>query len=223
MNEFLIFLGLALGAALVVFLYPTIRDLLYKAKSTTGKIEVILKKDMSQECARCTFYAFHDYSKQYSQREWMQYYQEQTKGLDKKSQAYADALVPFANAIVVQENGMFQRRGMENLRCKYIYFEPGVNDSVSLNFFVEPYEYKKSKIVPSSFKRTNQRTQEEEDRGRARAAAQHELKQAEWEYSHAMQMHKSCKGKVGETHWKTKEASAYAALLSARAKYDSLK
>lgn len=223
MYEFLTILGLAAGAAVVWFLYPSIKGLLYKAKSTVGKIETIMKRDLSPECARCTFYAFHDYSKEYSQREWMEYYQNQTKGLDKKSQAYADALAPFANAIVVCETGIYQRRGMETLRTRYIHFEPGVNDSVSLNFFVEPYEYKKSTKAPASYRRPAQRSAEDEERSMARARAQRELKQAEWEYTHAVQMHTQFKGKVGETEWKTKESSAYAALLSARAKYESLK
>ena len=104
-----------------------------------------MKKDMSSKCARCTFYAFNDYSNGYSQNEWKEFYKERvsSKEWDKKSEEYAEAVAPFVNAIVVGDDGYYVRRGMENLTAAIKRFEPGINDRVSLNYFVEPYEYVK--------------------------------------------------------------------------------
>lgn len=223
MKEFLMILGLAIGAFVLWSLYPSIKDKLYGAKSTAQKAEGIFKKDMSADYARCTFYIFNDYTKGYSQSEWKDYYQKQTTGLEKGSPAYMEAIAPIVNAVVVDETGYLYRRGMENLRARYIPFQPGVNDNISLNFFVEPYEYKKSKSAVAANSYPASRSSAEDDKRRARVTAEHEMRQAEWEYTHALQMYEKYKGKIGETTYKAKERSAYAALLSARAKYDSLK
>ena len=147
MMVFLTMLGVVFGAAVIFFIYNVfIKDALLKGKSIAGKAESILKKDMSSKYARCTFYMNNDYDNGYSQSEWLQLFKEEVvdKGLDKDSEEYAEAVAPFINAIVA-EGKFYRRRGMENMEHSLEYFEPGVNDRISLNYFVEPYEYVKDK------------------------------------------------------------------------------
>ncbi len=142
---FLIMMGVLAGAVVVFFIYNVfIKEALLKGKSIAGKAEGMLKKDLSSKCADCTFYMNNDYDNGYSQREWMDLYKERvsSKEWDKKSEEYAEAVAPFVNAIVV-EGKYYMRRGMQNMEHTGVCFDPGVNDSISLKYFVEPYEYVK--------------------------------------------------------------------------------
>ena len=122
-------------------------DMLFGKKSLSKKAENVLKKDFSPKYARCTFYAFNDYSNGYSQREWMEYYNERTQNdtVNKDTQEYIEAVAPLVNAVVVGDDGYLVRRGMENLVHSLVRFMPGKNDCISLNYYVEPYEYTKDK------------------------------------------------------------------------------
>ena len=143
---FLTMLGVLAGAVVVLFIYNAfIKKALLKGKSIAGKAESVLKKDMSSKCSRCTFYMNNDYANGYSQKEWMDLYEERvsSKEWDKKSEEYAEAVAPFVNAIVVGDDGYLVRRGMENMVNSLERFQAGINDSISLNYFVEPYEYVK--------------------------------------------------------------------------------
>lgn len=145
MQVFLIMIGVLVGAAVVFFIYNVfIKDALLKGKSIAAKAESLLKKDMSSKYARCTFYMNNDYDNGYSQSEWLQLFKEEVvdKGLEKDSEEYAEAVAPFINAIVV-EGKYYMRRGMQNLEHSGECFDAGVNDRISLNYFVEPYEYAK--------------------------------------------------------------------------------
>lgn len=140
-------MGVVFGAAILWFIYTIfIKDKLCQRKSIAGKVERVLKKDMSPKCARCTFYMNNDYDNGYSQSEWLKIFRESVidKEWDKNSQEYAEAVAPFVNAIVIAEEGHYMRRGCEFIENTLTPFSPGHNDRISLNYFVEPYEYVKN-------------------------------------------------------------------------------
>lgn len=143
---FLTMLGVLAGAVVVLFVYNVfIKNALLKRKSIAGKAESVLKKDMSSKCSRCTFYMNNDYDNGYSQSEWLKAFKESVidKEWDKESEEYAEAVAPFINAIVIDDTNYYLRRGMQNMAHSLEKFQPGVNDRISLNYFVEPYEYNK--------------------------------------------------------------------------------
>ena len=117
---------------------------LFNKMSLAGKVEKIIKRDLSAEYARATFYIINDYSHKMCQADWQKFCQERIDpSLDKNSPEYAEAVAPIMNAIVVNE-GYYLRRGMEDMSRKLVRFMPGVNDMISLNYFVEPYKYVKN-------------------------------------------------------------------------------
>ena len=99
----------------------------------------MLAQDFSAENARSDFYIDNNYSKPYSQSEWIALYNKLS------AQDDPQALTPMYNAIVVRENGKYFRRGLEYLRTKYIEFAPGENDQITHTYAVEPYTYKKTR------------------------------------------------------------------------------
>ena len=117
---------------------------LFNKMSLAGKVEKIIKRDLSAEYARATFYIINDYYHKMCQADWQKFCQERIDpSLDKSSPEYAEAVAPIMNAVVVNE-GYYLRRGMEDMSRKLVRFMPGVNDMISLNYFVEPYKYSKS-------------------------------------------------------------------------------
>jgi len=119
---------------------------LFNKMSLGGKIETITKKDLSPACARATFYVNNIYHRKFSQTEWQEYCQEiLDPSLDRNSPEYVETVAPLANAIVVDAEGFYLRRGMEDLSKSLQRFMPGVNDRISLHYFVEPYEYRENK------------------------------------------------------------------------------
>ena len=118
---------------------------LFLKMSLAGKVERIVKDDLSDKAARATFYMDNDYRHGVSQADWQKYCQEVLGGnLDPNSPEYAEAVAPIMNALVV-DGGYYLRRGMENMSRSLQRFLPGVNDRISLNYFVEPYEYYENK------------------------------------------------------------------------------
>lgn len=118
---------------------------LFERKSLAEKAEMIMKQDFSPKYARASFYIGNNYHHRMSQADWQEYCNERIDNtLDKNSQEYAEAVAPIMNAVVV-DGGYYLRRGMENLERSLQRFLPGVNDRISLNFFVEPYEYFENK------------------------------------------------------------------------------
>lgn len=143
---FLTMLAVLFGGVIAWIISTKIRNNMAKnTKNTAKKAELIIKRDMSSKCARSTFYMNNDYNNGYSQKEWMDLYKERvsSKEWDKKSEDFAEAVAPFINAIVVGDDGYLVRRGMENMVHSLERFQAGINDAVSLNYFVEPYEYVK--------------------------------------------------------------------------------
>ena len=119
---------------------------LLERKSLAEKAEMIMKQDFSSKYARATFYIGNNYHHKMSQADWQKYCQESIDNtLDKNSQEYVEAVAPILNAIVLDKEGYYLRRGMENLERSLQRFLPGVNDRISLNYYVEPYEYFENK------------------------------------------------------------------------------
>lgn len=140
-------MGIVFGAAILWFIYTIfIKDKLLQRKSIAGKVESILKKDMSSKYARCIFYMDNDYDNGYSQSEWLNLFKKSVadKEWDKNSKEYTEAVAPFLNAIVVADEGHYIRRGCEFIENTLTPFIPAHNDRISLNYFVEPYEYIKN-------------------------------------------------------------------------------
>lgn len=216
MTEFLLIFGLVFGAAAVWFIYTVfIKDKLLKGKSIAGKAESMLKKDMSSKCARCTFYMNNDYDNGYSQSEWLKILKESVidKEWDKDSEEYAEAVAPFINAVVVGDDGYLVRRGMENRADALEKFQPGVNDSISLNYFVEPYEYVKDEGRATKYAQAKALHEEETK----------ELRAAQDSYKWALKRYNEHRGTRSESYYEAKMQAAHAAMLSAQIKYDNRK
>ena len=122
-----------------------VKKYLFNSASLEKKVENIIKTDLSSKYARASFYIGNNYHHKMSQADWQKYCQESIDNtLDKNSQEYAEAVAPIMNAVVV-DGGYYLRRGMENLERSLQRFLPGVNDRISLNYYVEPYEYFENK------------------------------------------------------------------------------
>lgn len=123
-----------------------VKKYLFNSASLEKKVENIIKTDLSSKYARASFYIGNNYHHKMSQADWQKYCQERVDNtLDKNSQEYVEAVAPILNAIVLDKEGYYLRRGMENLERSLQRFLPGVNDRISLNFYVEPYEYFENK------------------------------------------------------------------------------
>ena len=192
MGVFLTMLGVVFGGVIVWIVYTNISNNMAKnSKNISQKAEIMMKKDMSSKYARCTFYMNNDYDNGYSQSEWMQFFKKNVidKGLDKDSEEYAQVVAPFINAIVVDERDYYVRRGMENREHSGEFLKPGVNDSISLNYFVEPYEYVKNKVCRTSSTQTRTTTvSHNQPSDRLTDAEKREINRAEHNYNYAVRM-----------------------------------
>ena len=115
------------------------RKMAKKKAKMRKKADKIHAKDFKGCAARYTFYLNHDYDNPYTQTEWGELFK---RALLAQERGDPDAMVPFYNAIVV-EDGYYVRRGLENLKNSLIPFNPGKNDEVSYDYAIEPYRYKK--------------------------------------------------------------------------------
>lgn len=222
MTEFLVILGVVFVGFVVYCFSGDIKAAQLKGKSMEGKAEALLKKDLSPGYARYTFYQNHNYDKAYSQSEWKALYETTQKVIqkvDKESEMYAALLAPFINAIVVQETGYYARRGMQNREHSLEKFMPGVNDRVSLNYFVEPYKYVKDE------QRAAESVQAEQERAKRIAAeaavsysAASQVREAEKRYRDAVYKYERFKDSHLKTHYEIKKQEAYAELLAAQSK-----
>ena len=123
-----------------------VKKYLFNSASLEKKVENIIKTDLSSKYARASFYIGNNYHHRMSQADWQRYCNERIDpALDNNSQEYAEAVAPIMNAIVLNRHGYYLRRGMENLERSLQRFLPGVNDRISLNYYVEPYEYFENK------------------------------------------------------------------------------
>ena len=192
MKIMLTMLGLIVVGVIAWIIFTSIRNNLAKnSKNISQKAEIMMKKDMSSKYARCTFYMNNDYDNGYSQSEWMQLFKKNVidKGLDKDSEEYAQVVAPFINAIVVDAIDHYVRRGMENREHSGECFKPGVNDSISLNYFVEPYEYVKNKVCRTSSTQTMTTTvSHNQPSDRLTDAEKREINRAEHNYNYAVRM-----------------------------------
>ena len=123
-----------------------VKKYLFNSASLEKKVENIIKTDLSSKYARASFYIGNNYHHKMGQADWQKSCQENIDNtLDKNSQEYVEAVAPILNAIVLDKEGYYLRRGMENLERSLQRFLPGVNDRISLNYYVEPYEYFENK------------------------------------------------------------------------------
>lgn len=222
MGIFLTMFGIVFGGFIVWIVYTNISNNMGKnSKNIANKAELIIKKDMSSKYARCTFYMNNDYDNGYSQSEWLKLFKEDVidKELDKDSEKYAEAVAPFINAIVVDDTGFYARRGTENLEHSGNQFNPGVSDEISMGYFVEPYEYVKDKENAAKYAQVKAQTKTTVSYDSSAS----DLRKAKKRYEDAVFNHKRFKGSSLETFYELQEKEAYAALLSAQAKYDSRK
>lgn len=212
-------MGFALGAivvAIILFaIIGAIRKATLKKKNTAKLAEIMLKKDLSSKCSRCTFYMNNDYNNGYSQSEWLKIFKESVidKEWDKDSEEYAKAVAPYINAIVVDDTGYYLRRGMENMANALKKFQPGVNDRVSLNYFVEPYEYVEDEERATKYAQAKAQYEEETK----------DLREAQDRYQWALRRYNEHKGTKSESFYEAKMNEAKAAMLSAQIRYDNRK
>lgn len=174
-------------------------------KSLAEKVEMVMKKDSSPKYAEAAFYTGNNYRKRYSQTEWLKYCQERIDNtLDKNSQEYAEAVAPIVNAIVVNAHGYYLRRGMEDLTRSFQKFWPGLNDRISVNYFVEPYKYSENKELAAKSLKEKALMDAEYERNRPiweareaeRKAAQQERQQRNRELDAAYARCRGCANNV---------------------------
>lgn len=117
-----------------------------------------LTKDFHAQNSKSTFYIDNDYSKPMTQNEFTKWLDSKQSKIDdmpvetpedqkKKESAQLKLDAQRYNAIVVDEDGRYMRRGAEPLEAKVITFVPGENDRIANGYFMEPYKYKKSSTV----------------------------------------------------------------------------
>lgn len=192
MKIFLTMIGVLFGGVVAWIVYLNIsKNMAKNSKSIAKKVELMIKKDMSSKCARCTFYMNNDYDNGYSQSEWLKLFKESVtdKEWDKESEEYAKAVAPFVNAIVVGEDKFLVRRGMENTANALEEFLPGINDDISLNYFVEPYKYVKNEVRRTSSTQTRTTTvSHNSSSDRLTLAEKREIDRAQHNYNYAVRM-----------------------------------
>lgn len=195
MEIFLTMLGVVFGAFAVFFvaffIYNVfVKNALLKGKSIAEKTEGVLKKDMSSKCTRCTFYMNNDYDNGYSQSEWLKLFKESVadKEWDKNSEEFAEAVAPFINAIVIAEEGHYFRRGFEFIENTLTPFRPGYNDRISLNYFVEPYEYVENEVRRANPAQPKTTVSHNSSSDRLTLDEKRELDRAEQKYNFAIRM-----------------------------------
>ena len=191
MKIFLTMLGVVFGGVIAWIVYLNIGNNMAKnCKNIAKKAEILLKKDMSSRCARCTFYMNNDYDNGYSQGEWMKLFKERVIDLelDKDSEEYAEAVAPFINAIVIAAEGHYMRRGCEFIENTLTPFSPGYNDSISLNYFVEPYEYVKNEVRRTKSAQPRTTASHNSSSDRLTLEEKRELDRAEQKYNYAIRM-----------------------------------
>lgn len=185
---------------------------LYNKKTSAEKAEMTFKKDFSPAYADAAFYMGNNYSRRYSQREWQAYYQENVDpSLDKNSPEYLEAVAPMVNAIVLDREGYYLRRGMEDMSRRLVKFQAGVNDDLSLNYAIEPYYYHRNKVA--------QQPQAESASSTQSKPSDYALRRAEENYKRALRQSQRFKGTKWESVYAKNEKQAFAELLSAQAKY----
>lgn len=228
MTEFLVMLGVVFGGAVFFFIYVNyIKPAQLSGKSIEGKAETLMKKDLSSGYARYTFYQNHNYDKAYSQSEWKALYETTQKVIqkvDKDTELYAALLAPFINAIVVDESGYYARRGMENRAHSLEKFMPGVNDRISLNYYVEPYKYVKDEQRAAESAQAEQKAAQERaqraaashDENRLTQAEKNEINRAEARYNRAV---RNANYYSDNNFYKVEEKNAHAEYMRVLAKY----
>ena len=233
MKVMLIMLGLIVGGVIAWIVYTNISNNVAKnSKNIAKKAEHIIKKDMSSKCARCTFYMNNDYDNGYSQSEWLKAFKESVidKEWNKESEEYAEAVAPFINAIVIDDTNYYLRRGMQNMTHALEKFQPGVNDRISLNYFVEPYEYIEDEEAASEARaRAASRKNSYSSYSRPAPAQPQkkplsafelaELRNARKSYESAVSAHKMHRNSSSAHHYESLEKQAFARLMSLEAKY----
>ena len=219
-----------------------VKKFLFNKMSLEKKVENIIKTDFSSKYARCKFYINNNYKHGYSQTEWQEYYQKQVDNtLDKNSQEYAEAVAPILNAIVLDKEGYYMRRGMEDMSKKLERLRIGENDHISLNYYIEPYKYTKHKqsqaireqyanMSPTEY--SNPVCYEETSPTHStksgnsllqRMQAERDLRVAKQRYREATSARVKYKGTSWESTYEAREKQAYAEMLSAQIKYDNTK
>lgn len=206
---------LVIGVVIYYFFFggkDKLAHYLFAKKNLAEKVETIIKNDISPEFARAAFYIGNNYHHRMSQADWQKYCQERIdSSVDTNSQEYAEMVAPIVNAIVLDAEGFYLRRGMEDLSRKLVRFQIGVNDDISLNYFVEPYKYFRHKVVQQPRAESAPSTQSK--------PSDYALKRAEENYKTALKQSKRFKGTKWESVYATNEKKAFAELLSAQAKY----
>ena len=118
-------------------------DILKKASS-------IVAKDFNSTSYK--YYINNDYSTPYNQDQWRDLY--------KKLSAEEDpqAMAPIYNAIVIDENRFYIRKGLQYLRNCYKEFKPGINDEIENLYIFEPYTYIKDEAAARRYLSTHKET-----------------------------------------------------------------
>lgn len=124
-------------------------------KNKERDANIVIYQDFDKKNAKATFYLNHDYTKPYTYKQWCDMFLNISKDDGTK---YAQ----WYNAIAVDENGYYIRRGAEDMRKKLTRFLVGFNDEVAEYYTVDPYKYnpKTKKSVGGGREESNPETDE---------------------------------------------------------------
>ena len=101
-------------------------------KDKQTRANKVLAKDFDNSRATARFYLDHDYTKPYEYEDWCDMFMDTPDG---------DEYARWHNAIVVDQDGYYIRRGSEDLYRRLEKFLPGRNDKLEKYFREEPYTY----------------------------------------------------------------------------------
>ena len=187
MLDFLgVLVGLCLPAAVVYYFMfggkEKLAKHLFDKMSLAERVEKIIQTDLSPKYARAAFYIGNNYHHRMSQADWQEYCKERIDpSMDKNSPEYAEAVAPIVNAIVLDQEGFYLRRGMEDLSHNLQRFLPGVNDRISLNYFVEPYKYYENKELAEKSRKEEALRREKYEQERPMREAREAERKAAWQ------------------------------------------
>lgn len=106
----------------------------------------VIANDFRPVNAESSFYIKNDYSKAHrmSQEQWKAWQKQQRAEADGDPDKLQELDDTIQDAIVVDKNGYYTRRGAEDLTRKLTRFKPGENDQVGGQYRSSSYKYHKS-------------------------------------------------------------------------------
>lgn len=104
----------------------------------------VIANDLRPKNANSKFYINHDYTKPMSQDQWKAWQQKQRDAADGDPDKMEKLYNIINDAIVLDREGFYMRRGAEDLSKNLLRFKAGVNDEVGGQYRSADYKYRKT-------------------------------------------------------------------------------